>query len=102
MRISLEAECFPLFVVGVLILLVGEVLFALLALRQRPESRGPLLAHVLCVAVAFFCLGRMLFVPQSTPDGDVHNSSVLLAVFGIFWFLGECCGLYALIKDKEK
>ena len=102
MKIALEAECFPLFAVGVLVLLAGEVLFALLALRRRPESRGPLLAHVLCVAVAFFCLGRMLFVPQPTPDGDVHNSSMLLAAFGIFWCLGECCGLWALIKDKEK
>ncbi|MGI5987781.1 MAG: hypothetical protein ACOX7M_06520 [Dysosmobacter sp.] len=102
MRISFEAECFPLFVTGVLVLLAGEVLFALLALRRRPEARGPLLAHVLCVAVAFFCLGRMLFVSQPTPDGDVYNSSILLAAFGIFWFLGECCGLWALIKDKEK
>lgn len=102
MKIALEAECFPLFAAGVLVLLAGEVLFALLALRRRPESRGPLLAHVLCVAVAFFCLGRMLFVPQPTPDGDVHNSSMLLAAFGVFWCLGECCGLWALIKSKEK
>lgn len=102
MKISLEAECFPLFAAGVLVLLAGEVLFALLALRRRPESRGPLLAHVLCVAVAFFCLGRMLFVPQPTPDSDVHNSSMLLAAFGVFWCLGECCGLWALIKNKEK
>lgn len=102
MKISLEAECFPLFAAGVLVLLAGEVLFALLALRRRPESRGPLLAHVLCVAVAFFCLGRMLFVPQPTPDGDVHNSSMLLAAFGVFWCLGECCGLWALIKNKGK
>ena len=102
MKISLEAECLPLFAAGVLILLVGEVLFAILALRRRPESREPLLAHVLCVAVAFFCLGRMLFIPQPTPDGDVHNSSILLAVFGIFLFLGECCGLWALVKRKEK
>lgn len=102
MKISLEAECFPLFAAGVLVLLAGEVLFALLALRRRPESRGLLLTHVLCVAVAFFCLGRMLFVPQPTPDGDVHNSSMLLAAFGVFWCLGECCGLWALIKNKGK
>ena len=102
MKISFEAECFPLFVTGVLVLLAGEVLFALMALRRRPETRGPLLWHAVCVAVAFFCLGRMLFVPQPTPDGGTYNSSMLLAVFGIFWFLGECCGLWALIKDKEQ
>lgn len=102
MKISLEAECFPLFVAGVLILMAGEVLFSILALRRRPESRGPLLAHVLCIAVAFFCLGRMLFVSQPTPDGDVYDSSMLLAAFGVFWCLGECCALWALVKGKEK
>ena len=94
MRISFEAECFPLFVTGVLVLLAGEVLFALLALRRRPEARGPLLAHVLCVAVAFFawdgcCLFRS---PRRTAMSIIAPYCWLPSAFSGSWESAAVCG----------
>ena len=97
MKISLEAECLPLFAAGAVLVVLAELI---LALRSRPADRGPLIGHIACTAAAFFCLGWMLFVPRTTPDGDVYDSSMLLASFGIFWFAAECCLLWALGKRK--
>lgn len=96
MKITLEAECAPLFVVGVLLVLLIELLFMMILLRKHPGTRRMMLAHVVCLLIAFFCLGFILFVSRPTPDGDVQNSSLLLGTFGVFWLLGELSALGAV------
>ena len=105
MKISLEAETFPLFAAGVLLVFLAELVFTVLMLRRHPAVRRAMMGHIVCILIAFFCLGFMLFIHRTTPDGGMHNSSGLLGLFGIFWFIGECCAVPAVsaaLKESGK
>lgn len=102
MKISLEAECLPLFVAGVLLVVLAEGILAALFLKKDPGMQRKLLAHAVCLLAAFFCLGFLLFSRRMTPDGDVYNSSGLLSFFGLFWFAGECCAVSALLAARKE
>ena len=95
----LEAECLPLFVgVGSLDLLV-ELLVSLLVLRRRPALRGALLGHLICLAVAFLCLGKLIFFPADNSIGMAsERNSPLFALFGIFWFLSEAFAVGGFLR----
>ena len=93
-----EAEVLPLFLGGMVLVFVFEVIFSVLVLRKAPEVKRAMLAHVVCLLIAFFCLGYMLFWPQILPDGGQANRSGQFALFGIFWFIGECCGIVAVMN----
>ena len=75
-----------------------ELIFSILVLRKYPEGKKTMIGHVVCILIAFFMLGYMLFWPQVLPDGGTANRSGQFALFGIFWFLGECCGVAAVFK----
>ena len=93
-----ESEVQSLFLGGVLLVIVFEVIFSVLVLRKAPEVKRAMLGHVVCLLIAFFCLGYMLFWPQILPDGGQANRSGQFALFGIFWFIGECCGVAAVMS----
>ena len=93
-----EAEVLPLFLGGMVLVIVFEVIFSVLVLRKAPEVKRAMLGHVVCLLIAFFCLGYMLFWPQILPDGGQANRSGQFALFGIFWFIGECCGVAAVMS----
>ena len=96
MGFSLEAEAFPLFVVGVLLVVLAEVVFAVLMLRKEPRTWGAVIAHVVCMGIAFASLGWLIFGGRPAPDGGDLNGTGLLGFFGIFWCVGEVCMLRAL------
>lgn len=86
----LEAECFPLFAGGVALVLAAELLVGLLLLRRRPGLRGALLGHLICLAIAFLCLGKLIFAPADNSAGMASEmNSPIFALFGVFWFLSE-------------
>ena len=94
----LEAEVLPLFFGGVFLVILFELIFSILVLRKVPEVKGIMIGHVVCLLIAFFCLGYMLFWPQILPDGGTANRSGQFGLFGIFWFIGEGCGVVAVYK----
>ena len=93
-----EAEVRFLFLGGVFLVILFEVIFSVLVLRKHPEVKKALIGHVVCLLIAFFCLGYLLFWPQILPDGGQANRSGQFALFGIFWFIGECCGVAAVMS----
>ena len=93
-----EAEVLPLFMGGVVLVILFEAIFSFLVLRKAPEVKTAMIGHVVCILIAFFCLGYMLFWPQVLPDGGTANRSGQFGLFGIFWFVGECCGVAAVMK----
>jgi len=93
-----EAEVLPLFLGGVFLVILFETIFSVLVLRKSPEVKRAMIGHVVCILIAFFCLGYMLFWPQILPDGGQANRSGQFALFGIFWFIGECCGVAAVMN----
>ena len=94
----LESEVLPLFFGGVVLVILFELIFSILVLRKAPEVKGAMIGHVVCLLIAFFCLGYMLFWPQVLPDGGLANRSGQFGLFGIFWFIGECCGVAAVMS----
>ena len=93
-----EAEVRFLFLGGVFLVILFEVIFSVLVLRKHPEVKKAMIGHVVCLLIAFFCLGYMLFWPQILPDGGTANRSGQFGLFGFFWFIGECCGVAAVMK----
>lgn len=94
----MEAEVVPLFLGGVFLAILFEVIFAILVLRKYPEVKRAMLGHVACILIAFFFLGFMFFGSNTLPDGGAVNQSGRFALFGIFWFIGECCGVTAVMN----
>ena len=93
-----EAEVRFLFLGGVFLVILFEVIFSVLVLRKHPEVKKAMIGHVVCLLIAFFCLGFMFFGPQLEPDGVSVNHSGQFALFGVFWFIGECCGIAAVMS----
>ena len=93
-----EAEVRSLFLGGIVLVILFELIFSILVLRKAPEVKGAMIGHVVCLLIAFFCLGYMLFWPQVLPDGGTANRSGQFGLFGIFWFIGEGCGVVAVYK----
>ena len=94
----MEAEVVPLFMGGVFLVILFEVVFSILVFRKCPEVKRAMIGHVVCILIAFFCLGFMFFGPQTQSDGVSVNHSGQFALFGIFWFIGECCGVTAVMN----
>ena len=92
----MEAEVIPLFFGGVFLVVLFEVIFSILVLRKYPEVKRAMIGHVVCILIAFACLGLMLFGNNTLPDGGLVNQSGRFGLFGIFWFVGECCGIAAI------
>jgi hypothetical protein len=93
-----EAEVQSLFLGGVVLVILFELIFSILVLRKAPGVKKAMIGHVVCLLIAFFCLGYMLFWPQILPDGGTADRSGQFALFGIFWFIGECCGVAAVMN----
>ena len=93
-----EAEVQSLFLGGVVLVILFELIFSILVLRKAPGVKKAMIGHVVCLLIAFFCLGYMLFWPQILPDGGTADRSGQFALFGIFWFIGECCGVAAVMS----
>ena len=101
----MEAEVVPLFFGGVFLAVLFELIFSILVLRKYPEVKRAMIGHVVCILIAFACLGLMLFGNNTLPDGGLVNNSGRFGLFGIFWFVGECCmigAVRAALLGKKK
>ncbi len=106
MKVALESEVLPLFLAGVLLVVLVELIFSMLVLRRRTAGRRMMVGHVICLLISCFCLGFLLFIPRPTSDGDVRNGSGLFALFGISWALSEIFVLSAvsavMVRGKKE
>ena len=97
---SMDFEAVILFVIGVVIVLVSEIILGIFS-RKTPGLGKALLGHAVCLLLAFACVFYMFNAPKA-PDGGSYNGSGLLALTGILWFAAEYILIRALtLKHKE-
>ena len=107
---SFEAEVIPLFLAGISIFTVLELVVGCIMLKGRKKARNCLVGHAVSMAAAFFFLVRCIFGNRFGKWVDVQpgiasiSNSVNIAWFGIFWALSVvlllAC-LWGAIKDNE-
>ena len=98
---ALEYETRYLFVIGVVLVLLLELVVMFRTLKKGSRKRMSLLGHVICVAIMFVCLGMLLFGEKTAPDGGLYNGSGLFGIFGIFWALSEVCLLSSVFFQNK-
>ena len=96
---SMEFEAVILFVIGVVVVLVSEIILGVV-FRKAPNIGKAMLGHAVCLLLAFTCIVYMSNAPK-TPDGGSYNGSGLLAITGLLWFAAEYILIRALISKKR-
>ena len=103
---SFEAEVIPLFLAGISIFTVLELVVGCILLKGRKKARNCLVGHAVSMAAAFFFLARCIFANWLDVELGIASisNSVNIAWFGIFWALSVvlllAC-LWGAIKDSE-
>ena len=96
---SMEFEAVILFVIGVVVGLVSEIILGVV-FRKAPNIGKAMLGHAVCLLLAFTCIVYMSNAPKA-PDGGSYNGSGLLAITGLLWFAAEYILIRALISKKR-
>ena len=103
---AFESEVIPLFIGGVIVVSVIELLAGCVLLRGRKETRAFLIGHVVSMLAAMFFLVRCIFAGRLGIDaisayGDTSPfNSVNIGLFGICWTISVCFVL-AIIGSKS-
>ena len=104
---AFESEVIPLFIGGVTLVTLIELIAGCIMLRGEKENRELFLGHVASMAIAMVFLIRCIFggrlgidVTKAYGDAAPFNS-VNLGLFGICWFISVCF-LLAFIHAKSK
>lgn len=93
---SFEAEVFPLFIGGVCVVTILELVFGCILLRGQKKALGCLVGHAVSMAVAMVFLIQCIFTNRLNPGPDYYataNNSVNIGMFGIFWAVSVCFAL---------
>ena len=96
---SMEFEAVILFVIGVAVVLLSEIILGVV-FRKTPGIGKAILGHVVCLLLASVCIVYMFNAPKA-PDGGSYNGSGLLAITGLLWFAAEYILIRALISKKN-
>lgn len=96
---SMEFEAVILFVIGVVVVLVSEIILGVM-FRKAPNIGKAMLGHAVCLLLASACIVYMFNAPTA-PDGGSYNGSGLLAITGLLWFVAEYILIRALISKKK-
>ena len=96
---SMEYEAVILFVVGVAVVLLSEIVIGIVC-RKTSGIGKSLLGHAICLVLTFACIIYIANAPTA-PDGGSYNGSVLLAITGLLWFAAEAILIRALLSKKE-
>ena len=99
----LESEVVPLFIVGVCIVTLLELIAGCMLLKNQKKTRTHLIAHAISMAIAMVFLIRCLFGKRlgiTYGDSSAFNS-VNIALFGIFWAISVVF-LLLIISSKIK
>ncbi|WP_295579071.1 hypothetical protein [uncultured Oscillibacter sp.] len=100
---SMEAEVFPLMLLGVVAVTVAEVLCGKRMLAQRPRAFSRLMAHAATMLVAFFFLFRSAFPTRMEVESVIPSvsASAGMGLFGLFWAASVAC-LISLVMELLK
>jgi len=102
-----ESEVIPLFIGGVCVVSLLELLCGCSILKSQKKSPGLLIAHVVSMGLGFFFLIRCLFASRIGIDptaayGDASPfNSVNLGLFGVCWAFSVLF-LLGLLIEKPK
>ncbi len=99
---AFEAEVFPLFLAGILIVSALELLFGMTALRGRKRGQKLLVGHTVSMLLAFFFPMSMLLINRGVEMSipSITNSAAV-GLFGILWAVSVSF-LVALIGELIK
>ena len=102
-----ESEVIPLFIGGVCVVSLLELLCGCSILKSQKKSPGLLIAHVASMGLAMFFLIRFLFpsflgIDPTAAYGDSSPfNSVHLGLFGVCWALSVLFLLGLLIEPPK-
>ena len=104
---AFESEVIPLFIGGVIVVSIIELLIGCLLLRERKETRALLIGHVVSMLAAMFFLVRCIFAGRLGIDtisayGDSSPfNSVNIGLFGVCWAISVCFVLAIIGSSKN-
>ena len=104
---SFEAEVIPLFIGGVSIVSILELVIGCILLRRQKKALLCLIGHALSMGTAMVYLIRCIF---GNRFGSIHfiesiSNSVSIGLFGVFWSVSVCfllAMIAACIKHDER
>ncbi|MFI3169998.1 MAG: hypothetical protein R3Y06_08645 [Faecalibacterium sp.] len=84
---SFEAEVIPLFIGGIIIVSVLELIFGVTMLRDRKQARNSLIGHTVSMLFGFIFLVRSIFANWLQVSFDIPSisNSVNIGLFGLCW-----------------
>ncbi|MBE6568685.1 MAG: hypothetical protein E7658_00535 [Ruminococcaceae bacterium] len=104
-----EAEVIPLFISGVCIISVLELIFGCIILKKRKKACILLIGNVVSMAIAQFFLIRCVFSDRLDfaiiPALASNSNSVSIGLFGVFWAISVFILLLLVLvctKNSEK
>lgn len=101
---SFEAEVIPLFIGGVSVVTVFELIVGGILLKRQKKALGCLMGHAVTMAVAMVFLIRCIFGGrlgiEVIPGIASIDNSVNIAMFGIFWAVSVCFALAMVWASK--
>lgn len=90
---AFESEVIPLFIGGVCVVSILELVIGCALLKNQKKTRSLLIAHVVSMAIAMVFLIRCIFAGRLGIDttiayGDASPfNSINIGLFGLFWAL---------------
>lgn len=100
---SFEAEVIPLFIGGVIVVSILELILGCLYLKEQKRARSLLIGHVVSMALAFAFLVRSIFANWLQVEFEIASisNSVNIGLFGLLWMISVLCVL-AMIRECIK
>lgn len=101
---TFEAEVIPLFIGGVSVVSVLELVVGCMMLKGRKKARNRLIGHVASMAIAMVCLVRCIFAKWLDIELGIDSidNSVYIGLFGVFWVVSVCFLLSMVKAGMEK
>ena len=90
---SFEAEVIPLFIGGVLVVSIMELIVGCVFLKDKKVARKKFILHVITMLIAFAFLVRSMFANWLNIKYNIASisNSVNIGLFGILWCISVTC-----------
>jgi len=103
---SFEAEVIPLFIGGISIVSILELIVGCIMLRKLQKARNSLICHAVSMFIAFVFLIRSIFANWLNANVGIKSisNSVNIGLLGVFWAISVFALLYTIyiIIDNSK
>jgi len=101
---SFEAEVIPLFIGGVSVISILELVFGCIVLQKQKKARNRLVGHAVCMAIAQVFLIRCIFANRLDIEVGIESifNSVNVGLFGVFWAISVFFLMSMVVVSTEK